>query len=359
MSIFFFTDPHLGLMRSSHTTPASRERLKNRMFEAAQIACGFADQGPLVCGGDLFDKATNDEATIRQALQVAGDCALILGGNHDSVNRDGKSSSLDIIQDVFPAQVVSDVLYEDRTAEGWHIYSVPHQRTQQEFIDMLETFVTGPTPVAAQRNLLLLHCNYDNGLADDEATLNLPRDLAEKLLGRFDFIVLGHEHIPRTDLDGRVRVLGNLHPTSFSDISDKFVWELTPDGEWKSHLIWEAETSVRVEWGYLLNPTFTSGGNTYAVTKVNWQDVDFIDVVGNAPADRAPAISKAIYDLWRNSDALMIRNNVEYEQIQVTADEQVKGLRSLPAIIQADLQGSDLLPLWEEFAGRVSACRMD
>lgn len=344
MSIWFFSDPHVGVNRSSHTTNASRERLREAVFQAAMGAVGVAGgDDPVYCLGDLFDTDTNSEVTILQGHQIARECDRVLGGNHDLPNREGKLSSLQLLDQTMPGSpivvggsephFVCDVL-----PEGMSVLMVPHMLTQELFEQSLLASLTIAKTHRRVR-ILCLHCNYDSGFIQNDASLNLSKEDAEFLLETFDYILLGHEHMPRTELDGRLIILGNTHPSSFADISDKFIWEF--DGErFHRHMIWGLDKGYqRIKWDDLLDAEISA---------------QFVDVVGSATAAEMPTIAAAISNLWKSSPhLLMVRNNVEC--IESTSATPVSATRALdiPTRVAAALDGTDLRPVWDSYLEKV------
>lgn len=367
----FWSDPHLGLNRTSHTTPQSRVKLQQALYgQAIRIVRSNIKESdpiweslngpPVVCLGDLFDQATNDELTIAQGASIAEYCKAVLAGNHDHTNRDSAMPSLRLVADVRAAENI--YISEDNDSYDYvslppyaAMVLVPHKLTQELFGQTLQRVYeerlrnrqayeekedTPPLTV------LCLHCNYNSGFATDDATLNLPREDAALLLEVFDYVLIGHEHIARDDFDGRLQVLGNIHPTSFSDISDKFVWDLYEDGTLEPRRVWSADNAMKVSWQVLLD--------TPAMREGNWEGLQFIDITGTAPASRLPDIAKAVSELWRISpDALMIRNSVVSEELEITQVEAHRAL-DIPTKIAEELKGTDMQPLWENLVARIA-----
>ena len=347
MTTYFWTDPHLGLNRTSHTTPASRKALRDALtLQAKDI---LKTGGNHICLGDLFDTTENDEQVIADGAEIANQCELILSGNHDLPNREGKMSSLELIGHLSERSMVAIADtgngYFNTSLPGCSVTSVPHKRSQVLFDTTLECLYVQPGVRAIRDTVevLILHCNYNSPFATQETSLNLSREQAERLLDRFDYILIGHEHTPRSDFDGRLQVLGNIHPTSFADISDKYLWYLDGDRLAKE-LIWSVEQSISVGWEDLLR----ADSETCLTGK------QFIEVTGIAPATKLPEIAKAIQKLWSQApDALMIRNNVKSESLVLQTHEVHKSL-DVPTRISKNLAGTHLEPLWKSYLEKVN-----
>lgn len=356
-TITLFTDPHLGVMRQNHTTRASAQRLQDALFDQAmRVVNGSAH--PKFCLGDLFDKAFNPERIIAQGIQVASSCISTLSGNHDETNREGTITSLQVVAEagasVCRAPNLSEAFFEAYTDGVFAgVYMVPHHASQELF---LEACQKAADHAAVHRDglasVLFLHCNYNFGLAVEDNTLNLPEEFAKQLLESFDKIFLGHEHNPSTHLDGRVVVLGNTHPTSFADLSDKYIYHLDLEtAEYTTECVWSMDKHYR-EVSYGSDP-----GNLY--------DVHFINVVGQEGIASAAEVNDYINALWKagelleggetRNSLLAIRNRVALKDALDGVDTESESvqLEDLQTKLRSDLQGSDLAELFEELLAEV------
>lgn len=350
MAIWFFSDPHLGVSRSAHTTAQSRAKLKGKVFDHLTGAL-YPLQGEKFCLGDLFDKESNDEATILQGLEIAGMCRAVLAGNHDLPNREGKASSMELVDVALRRSETFSPVVMAKAGEAGHefmhtrdawLYLVPHVTSQDLFDQSLASAEKEAGADKGLARILCLHCNYDSHFTEgSDASLNLTKERAAELLNTFDFILLGHEHQPRTDFGGRLIVLGNTHASSFADISHKYVWKFE-DGKFDRHMVWSAtKHHAGIGWETLLT-----------ATDVNWSQAQFITVEGTAPASRMPEIAEAVAKLWQQApDALMIRNAVEVEEEQ-QAEVKFRKALNLPDRVTEALTGGELEGVWKEYLGR-------
>lgn len=349
MELTLFSDPHIGTRRAAHTTRESAKRLAGRLYyQALDIVSSKPNP---VCGGDLFDRSFNDEDTLVQGYNIASRCLLTLAGNHDETNREGTVTSLRALKAMdVPIVAVEDLTTPYFTFYPFGLYVVPHHATQDLFevamiyaADHALRFRDGKPAV------LLLHCNYDASdvMLHGDATLNLTAAMAERLLQAFDYIFLGHEHQPATHFDGRVVVMGNTHPTSFSDISDKFTYRLTIEDDrvdLAQEKVWSKDSGYReVEYGKPLP---------------DLHGAQFIDVVGLAEAGQSVAVSDFIQEVWQAAgpSALAVRNNVAIgveEYLDDVVEKPV--LADIRSRIASELEGSDLLPLFNQLASEVPA----
>lgn len=353
MKVTVFTDPHLGVSRQAHTTRESAARLKSELYEQAMMIIDDSKH-PLICVGDLFDKAQNNEATLVQGYNVASRCQLTLSGNHDELNREGVVTSLQALKDmgvkICSAPTMSDPYFEAHGA----MYFVPHHASQELFL-----LACGQAAIHAaehrdgQACILFLHCNYDFSLAIEDNTLNLPASTATVLLEQFDKILIGHEHNPSLHQEGRVVILGNTMPTSFADISDKFSYTLDLEtAELTKHLVWAKDNHyVEIELGSELPPM---------------HGIEFVDVVGIESAGNALEISKFIRSIWEAAQyeldgkpmcsLIAVRNKVVVKDAlkDVDSDAPPVALDDLKSRIKQDLAGSDLEVLFTQLLGEVA-----
>lgn len=336
-----FTDPHIGTRRQANTTRKSSEKLSRKLYDKAVELSSMPNA---VCGGDLFDRAFNDETTIVQGFFVANNCMAVLAGNHDETNRDNTTTSLHVLKEA-GCPIVSS---PDLTQPHFYvlddaIYLIPHHASQRLFEEAVEQ----ASFHAAQNRegkpaVLILHCNYNCGFAEEDDTLNLSVEQASKATEAFDYLFLGHEHQPTEHLDGKVVVLGNSHPTSFSDISDKYYYELRiSDSEIEVNkvLSWnKAEKYRSVEFG----------------SSVELAGVEFVDVVGAVSEGSGPEVARYVQSLWsQGEDLLAVRNNVTIGTSVVTPSEATFTLTDIRDRISSDLEGSDLQPLFKQLLSEV------
>lgn len=344
MNYTLFSDPHLGTRRAAHTTRDSSKALTEALYQQALHI--VTHQKKVACLGDLFDRAFNDEATLVQGYNVASRCEFTIAGNHDETNREGSIPSLRALGQMG----VNIMAARDFSTPHFHewvdgIYVVPHHASQELF----ETAMFHAAQDATEHreglaSFLMLHCNYDCGFATEDDTLNLSPEVAERLGNAFDLILIGHEHQPNTHLGGRVVILGNTHPTSFSDISDKFMYHLNAEtAELTKTCIWSKATSfAEIRMGAELP---------------DLSEVQFVDVTGIADAAGALEVAEFIQAIWKaGPELLAVRNSVQIGDhlVGTNLEDSRPALVDLKATIAEDLAGSDLLPLFNALMQELS-----
>jgi len=358
MKIGIFTDPHLGKVLSANTTLDSRKRLQNDLYYHVKGILQQEGAGTWLCLGDLLDKYQNTEATLLQALDVAQSVDMVMAGNHDVVNDVTRVGTLQVLEQVLSSEGDSGIRRVPFNESGFFVtemgqcafYIVPHHSRD----DLFEEALCAATKMAEDRELvdesegrtrrhmhLLLHCNYDMEFACNDVTLNLSRQRAGKLLEVFDRILIGHDHNPKEDFDGRLIVLGNTHPTGFGDISDKRIALVDADtGEIEFVTVWRKGSGyAELQVGELLTGDLDVIGN----------GLNFIDIKGTVEADQAMDLSRVLKRLWSvASPPYAIRANVHLAKAGQEVVDDEHPAEDAWETIRAELQAAgrdDLLEL--------------
>lgn len=346
--LIFYSDPHLGFNRTANTTVESRKRWSQYAFDTLhQKLKDLKAEHPaaiVICAGDMFDKESNDEATLLQAMKLMEATDVVLAGNHDLPNREGKESTLRVLQKIYGDERI--VLPTQTSDWGWdrrdRFTLLPHHGNQ----DLFDKAIAG---LASESNdgVLVTHCNYDSErAAHNDASLNLTRAQAKGLLASgFKFIVNGHEHAPRNELQGRFRIVGNAFPTGFGDISDKYVWLYDEkQGQWTAESLFSKGEAFKEVW---LPAGFE--------IPVHGEPL-FIDLVGKVEPEQGPAVAEYITHLF-DQGCFAVRNRVTYttsDQVVGDLSEVGASVVNLANTISADLKDSDLGELFNKYKQEVS-----
>jgi hypothetical protein len=220
--------------------------------------------------------------------------------------------------------IVGITLHEFDDASKITIQWIDHKLTQELFDKSLEM-------VEPRGGLLFLHCNYNNAFAKDESSLNLSSEQAEVLLTKVDKVLIGHEHVSSIHFDGRLILTGNIHPTSFSDISDKYIWYVDQFLGITKELVWSKEKYVKHTYGEDLQG-----------------DYEFIEVVGQVDSNELPAVARYVANLWKSQpSAYMIKNAVTSNKVEVKV-EQDRVVDTLGTITN-ELKDTKLFSLWNDY----------
>jgi DNA repair exonuclease SbcCD nuclease subunit len=335
--LIFITDPHLGTNRSANTTAQSSKKLQAKLFTTARNALGFGTEADTrIIAGDLFDKDSNDEATILQGIQLANMVDVVLAGNHDLPNREGRVSSLQLVKEtqadesVVIAPVGEVFIAQGASKCGINITLIPHHSSQQLFNQAIDQAI-----INCIGGIVVTHCNFDSSLAThDDASLNITRDQAKALLeAGYSYIFNGHEHKSSRHLGGRFINLGNTHPTSMGDISEKFLWTYSEEEGPKAHTIWDEANYCQVD--------VSTGFEGLII------EAEFIDLVGIIDPEKGPELAEFVRWLYESPTTLMVRNRVTYTtDVLVAEASESGGIHNLAEQIEADLANSDLKELW-------------
>lgn len=302
----FFTDPHLGLSARTNTSAKSTKMLDLRI---TQVALGIVSKyDNLICVGDLFHRSHNREDVIAQGIKVSQGCDIVVGGNHDDTNRIDDRSSMDIVSSVCDSVLMTETgkvtVHEGLEFESGEVLTViPHHASQELFEQAIDE------ACSHKGDIVLLHCNFNNPFVEDiDTALNLTIDQAERLLKCYSFIVIGHEHNTRWEMNGRLLALGNIHPTGFSDISSKYVWHFdkTKENPWSQTKVWDKASGHMV----------LDASDIYDLPEEEFVIEDgaaaptFVDIVGNLDAEHMPELAHRISIIWERWAPFMVRNQV-------------------------------------------------
>lgn len=226
------------------------------------------------------------------------------------------------------------------------LIAIPHHARQQEFEEALEKArqaAEGDT--VGLRRILVVHCNYNLTFEAGENDLNLTDAKARHLLQVFDYIVMGHDHRPRRECEGRLIVLGNTHPTSFSDQGEKLVWFYESEtNDWVT-AVNASDESLKVLASDLIDAHKAGLLAEYAGN-------EWIDVCGELEPEAMVDLAKAINALWKTSPYIYA---IRASKVQIRAAGQTNDLaagaaqKTLIEIIEEQLSSSpDLLELFRE-----------
>lgn len=293
MKSLFFTDPHLGKVLHSHTTPSSKERLTNSLHQQVMaLLSAREDCDHAFCLGDLFDRFSNKENILAQGYVVLDNLNICMAGNHDLIADAKDTSSLQFLSSFLEGSspvVLEPFSYEE---DKYTVHFVPHCINQKAFDDA----VYKVKPSKGKVNILCLHCNYNSDFATQEISLNLTKEGAKFLLEEkgFDYILIGHEHNAAVHFGGKLIILGNTHPTSFHDISDKFVWVYDSNKKsFDKEQIYHADQRF---WRVSVDDFMTGD---FPDKELHWVQID-----GTLESGQAVEFAKKVKQLWQEIPSL-------------------------------------------------------
>jgi DNA repair exonuclease SbcCD nuclease subunit len=341
MTLTVISDWHLGAVRSGGTTPATSAQLREDLLIKAEEILKNIDDGDLLVNGDLFDGPDIPRADMLRAVRMFSswlECdparrLALANGNHDLDKNSTRLSSFQffakLLCEMYPEQVVH--ITEGTFDKKHDAYVIPHVANQDLFNLELEK-------VPACR-YLFVHANYDNQFAvESDHSLNLSKAQAEAL--PVEYIVFGHEHQARTELGGKVVIVGNQFPSSISDClgnTDKSLLVIE-DGRYTLHTTWQAEGDFsQQDWREL-----TDTGR-------------FIRVTGTATAAEADKVVTTLGRFRREAQALVITNAVKIDGVEDGAEmalshEEVTSFNVMEALLEylGDEDGAEITKIMEE-----------
>lgn len=354
MKLRFFSDPHMGVVRRANTMVQSRKMLQARIKTMLDHLTVHSHHTNNFCLGDLFDTYRVPEEVLLEAYELMPSMINVLTGNHDVTNDSSAVGSLQLLGEIFKAEKkVTSVPYGKAGFEympctlNTLVMGIPHCTTQEKFEFSLQKAFDHAQQEEYEHKILLLHCNYNRPEGfTSETELNLTESDAETLCTVFDHVLLGHEHnwmIQRfpdaSEAKGMVWVVGNVFPTSFSDISDK------------QSLIFDTEDgSMRQEFHWLKDKHYLEV-NWKSLTEANLEEIEFLDLTGKVTSDEIYEVSEVIRSAWKRGPMLLaVRDSTEASTGMFHMEHlSLEELRqeSFAAFLDARLPG-DLKDIWLE-----------
>lgn len=337
MKYGIFSDPHLGTKRMAGTTAKSAALLERRLFDTALSTAGMLAEtcDTVMLFGDLFDKARNSESVIWQAAQVLQLVDVCVGGNHDVRSYEGHMSSLELLKETMRGNRTYIVMQDDMDGIAIDTFGemtvIPHHASNEQFHRALDQAIKYNQKASGNR-YLALHANREmDGLDMADSQLIVTEEDENRLLETFTRIFYGHLHNPVLLKDGRVVIVGNTHPTSFSDCSSKYAWVLDSDTD-------------------KLEPVEQYSANRYATIDLTSdielaQDKDFVTVSGQGSRADTLRYINAIRTAFPGTIA--IRSTVTYPEVDA-ALKRVEVEDVFSTIRSALGDRKDLLEMFEQ-----------
>ena len=310
-------DTHLGVNRVAGTTPESSKQLRRYLQDEFARLLDLGYERILINGDltDTFDIPLSEAIDVYAALdtymsQVAEREVLLSVGNHDLSKDSSKLGTVQFIGSLLEMKYPDrfSLITQPTTVGDFHI--IPHVVNQDRFDLALEQ--------VPDCKYLFLHCNYSSTFAADaQHSLNLSREQAKALVERGITVVLGHEHQGRTAWGGKLIVVGNNFPSSVVDCMAHGDGQL--DGKKYAMAIDED--------GHHLIETWKQEGN---FIQADWRDLakleqvpKFVRVVGDAEADEAADVIKAISTFRQKTDAFVVTNAVKVAQLNDAEEMEI------------------------------------
>lgn len=333
--ILIVNDLHLGTQRSAGTTYQTAADLKEFLFTSFEDIILAHQEKDLLINGDLFDKFSEDEATVNRTFEIlhrwlalTGNTLHNIPGNHDFSAKADKLSSWHLLANVLktalPKQVVN---YGPEFAKiNDFAYVVPHCLNTDLFELELDKALDIPVEKGTK---LFLHANLANNFADfSDHSLNLTEERGRKLMEHGYQLIVAHEHYGRCvnftekslstlsnwDPEADVIVTGNQFPSSISDCLSH--GQAQRDGRKYAHIL----------NGYQIERVQT-WDNTGNFISVEWSDLarvenqKFIRVTGRITKDQSAEVLDAITKFRSKSKAFVVTNSLQIEGVTLMDSE--------------------------------------
>ena len=324
------SDPHVGRTWSSHCTPATRERLRDRYLDPIQELTDAFSPAELVCGGDWFDKAHNSEQVLQASIPLMSEFSVIIAGNHDHSGREAAVTSMALIDGLSVAEglVINDQhlnhdLFRVYDSSGICVYSVPHHGTQALF----EQACWRAADHARNKEspaVLVVHANVGPiGGGKPDSCLYLTPQLMASIQEPFAFVLCGHEHLPRRE--GKLIVMGSTQPCNFGELGPRFFWGFSlVDGQ-----VQVEQVPIRTQ--------LTHAVIDVSRTNAKPQAAELVKLVGKVHISAARQVQQMVREAYANG-ALAVKVEVEFDRGLVADGGQVAGtMNNLVQVIQAEL----------------------
>ena len=330
--MLIINDCHLGATRQGGTTPTSQKALKDYLRGSLSSLLDKHLGKHVVINGDLFDTFQVETSEVIEAHKILSrslkyGLLTLICGNHDASAKGNKVSSWELLCHFLSSEAPQDFTKIDASngltsIHPGYVSAIPHMLNQSLF----DLEIEKACAMTVKEQHLLLHCNYQNKFAEQaDHSLNLSEQQTTDLLAAGWNLILGHEHIARSFHEGRVTIVGNQTPSSVMDCignEKKYALELNWY-ETKQIETWSAERSYKeVDWRHL----------------VELDGFEFIRVAGEASAQEAAEVIKALSSLRQRSSAYVITNAVKIEgQTSFNAEEgleEVRGFDVMAAIYE-------------------------
>lgn len=330
--LLVLNDIHIGVNRTGGTTPESLMALRAYLQERFRFQLKRSNR--VIINGDFFDSYNVPLSEVLQAYRTidgwlfeSTNSITLVPGNHCLSKSSYVLSSFELLAQLLHSQYPNQVRYlQGGRLVDDRVYVISHMPNQALFEAEL-------AKVPEQVDYLLLHANLDNAFAcEKDHSLNLTRKQAKAFKDQDITVVLGHEHQGREILGGSVIVVGNQFPNSVSDCiphgdgqkaGTKRCMLIKDSGHEFIHT-WSVTDDVggfmRVLWSSLENYDETFQG--------------FVRVEGEATADQAPEVIRAISNFRQKSKAFVVANAVKVETLDDLSDiaDSVEDVRSVDVV---------------------------
>lgn len=335
MSLAFvlFSDPHLGRTWGAHAVPLTRDKLTEKYALPFNEIRARYPSTPKICGGDLFDRAHNNEKLIHQAMLLAVDVDFILAGNHDHASRESALTSLQLMARSGTEGIVMAEDHLNKTDAqleqigGVDVYLVPHHATQALFEEAVYDCLAHAKESTAPK-VMVVHANHGPiGGGKPDSSLYVTPQLEAAIHQHIDVLFLGHEHLPRKI--GKTYIMGSTQPCNFGELGPRFCYEVHRNG---NQVLVKQQELVTT----MTSATYKAADVVRAGGKAESFVADLVTLTGTAPMAMTRQVQKLVKDLFA-AGALAVRMDVEWQQGEQTGEQVTGSMRNLLDVVRGEI----------------------
>ena len=334
MMIEFVGDIHHGYLRKSNTPSFATARYDSYLEQKHKGTMRYLNNDQIrICMGDLFDRDRNPDHVLRDGVNTLNQYYdVCLSGNHDIPPRQGANSTFELLHGLTECSLVVPyepyVLSTPEKFDGVNVHGdnlvemykdnlslffIPYCMTQEMFVSALE--LCSKVKSVGEKKILCLHTNYGSPFEVSEGTNNLTVGMAQKVLDSgFSYIVSGHEHNYREELDGKVIMTGSFMPVTKSDLMDKYVVQYDSETDTMNKVrVWEKSVHF-AEYDVSEMPSELP------------EEIEFVSATGMIKPSQQSAYFKTVNDWWKNHYHLIAvfpSFEVDRVKVNVEVDEAV------------------------------------
>lgn len=343
-NVVAFSDPHVGRTWSAHCTPATRDALRGRYLDPIkEVLKRFDPTTRVICGGDWFDRSHNSEALIAESLELMAGVHVLIAGNHDHSGRASAVTSLGLIDElgmveglIYNREHLNELNYSMDGSSGILVFTVPHHGTQELF-ERACMEAADHAKHLGKPAILILHANVGAiGGGKPDSSLYLTPQLQAAIEEPFQYILCGHEHLPRRQ--GKLIVMGSTQPCTFGELGPRFFWGFTLLEDGKIEV-----EQIPIESALSHAVVDITGGVPEA------PEAELLLIKGRAPLSAAREVQQLVRQAYAGG-ALAVKVDVEFIKGDTAAGEKVaSSLNNLVNVIEQELSGNqEWLDLFHE-----------
>lgn len=239
MKFAHLADLHIGKRLYEYSLVENQKDILNKIVELVKANCVDG----VVISGDIYDKSVPPVDAVEimddflSALSSLEIFIIIIGGNHDSVVRLSFASKILEKNNVYISPVFNGNVEKVEMTDKFgriNFYLLPYIRPVnvrrayedfegETFTEALKFVMDKINPDTSMRNVLVSHQFVTGAQKSDSEEIYVggSENVAYTLFDDFDYVALGHLHMPQAVGRETVRYAGTPLKYSFSEISHK------------------------------------------------------------------------------------------------------------------------------------------